>query len=144
MSVMTSEVEEAGDDAAVALKYMQRRVPLGRYALAMRMTVLTNQVHRALIEEDIPSALRWIASTYQFTEQYALDGGSLQLAWLHTFLPRFEDSNWMRELSKASSQEIEARIARLVEPDTVGVESSYVKELNQFKKLSAELAKAER
>ena len=93
------------------------------------------------IHEDTETALYWISTMYIFMEQYCLDNGSMQLAWLHTFLPRHEDEQWKKEMAKAGPNDLEARLARLAEPATVGVESAYVKELAAFKKLSQELSR---
>ena len=141
LRVMMEEIGEISSHRAMTLKFMQQRIPLGKYPLAMRATVLVNKIHAAVVAGDQEDALRWVATYYQVVEEMSFDGGPMQLAWPRTFFLR--DHPWFTQTSKASAAEIGARIAKIV-ADTVGIESSYVKLLTQIKKRATDLSKQKR
>jgi len=144
MGKMREVVRKTGSDSNVAHKYMRTQVALGRYAAAARMCQMINNIHQYAEQGDMDGILWQVATIYMFLEQYSIDNGSLQMAWLHTTHARFDEAQWSREPPRTGAHDIEARMARLVEPATIGGESKYIKEINTTRKLAAELTAAEK
>jgi len=74
-------------DAATIRRYFRDCVPLGKYKLATHMLELIVEIHRAVRSKDESRALGLIAGSYQFLEQYAVDGADVYHGWIATHLP---------------------------------------------------------
>lgn len=105
MSVMRS-AGRSGTDAVVANKFLRKNTTIGKFATASRLATLLNKIHGCLTENDVETAKWWIATSYMFLEQMAIDGGTLTTAWLHTFEPSFDEQSWRRDARSRAQPEV--------------------------------------
>ena len=127
----TRSVPVREGDAQLAADYFHRKVPLARFRLAQQLLSLVQRLHASLLRQDQAAALGLVAAVYQFVEQYALDEGRSDLAWMMTQEVAPVPSEYT-----ATAVVVEAAtdgVGKLVEPPVLSAAIQEAKDMQAFR-----------